>query len=73
MKIDHNVPIPPKRGLKSQWTAIAVKMQPGDSVLCKTRVQAGCLANALNSLYPGNVSCATNRAVDGGFRVWRLR
>ena len=67
MKIEKNIPIPPRGNQKN--TVLFEKMEVGDSVLVENRQKSMSVANALNR----KGRKAVTRSVDGGIRVWRTK
>lgn len=69
MKIDKNIPLPPRRGAhRSKAIAFIDTMQAGDSVLFNDVLDANRLRDALR--YRGIKTSI--RKGDDGVRVWRL-
>ena len=72
LKIDHNVPLPArahKRGRQpSQETQLALKMKPGDSILCPDRAIYRRITKALSN----NKRAYVSRLTEEGYRVWRV-
>jgi len=64
-KIEHNVPVPPGRGL---WSSFVSEMTPGDSVLVDTRKEAAAFSYALRR--SGHRPAI--RKENGKYRVWHL-
>jgi len=66
-KIEKNIPVL-KHGNAGKWSALANKMEAGDSVLlpAKSRNEVLCLCQTLRRR---NYKPVT-RTVDGGIRVW---
>ena len=71
LQIEHNIPIPAiNKGTgraMSEETRLALKMKPGDSILCPTGRIYMRIISALRSRSLSYVS----RKVEGGYRVWR--
>jgi hypothetical protein len=65
MKIEHGIPIPPKRGQCARYVAMA--MAPGDSVFFETEDKANTLRQWLREFGGKPIV----RKMDGGWRVWR--
>jgi hypothetical protein len=72
LKIEQNIPIPSPRGgpgrQTSEETKLALKMKPGDSILCPNEVIYRRIIKALSSHKLSYVS----RRTDDGYRVWRV-
>ncbi len=67
MNIDKGIPIPESVKKAGVYMELARRMSPGDSVLLPTRNAANILATNIRKIG----GRATQRQVDGGFRVWR--
>jgi hypothetical protein len=67
MKIEKNIPIPPRGHQKN--TALLEKMEVGDSVLVENRRKSVSTAQVLNR----KGWKAVTRTVHGGIRVWRTQ
>ena len=67
MKIEKNVPIPPKYN-HGIWTHLAEKMEVGDSILVDSASHRSSLTIALK----GRGCKLTTRSENGKFRIWRL-
>lgn len=66
MKIESGIPLPNLRD--PRFLKIAKEMRGGDSVLCKTASDAESLKFAIRKT--GHK--ASQRKMDGGWRVWRM-
>jgi len=72
LKIERNIPIPnrgsgPGRNA-SEETKLALKMRPGDSILCPNEVIYKRIIKALSN----NKVSYVSRRTDDGYRVWRV-
>ena len=72
LKIERNIPIP-SRGSgpgrhASEETKLALKMKPGDSILCPNEVIYKRIIKALSN----NKLSYVSRRTDDGYRVWRV-
>jgi hypothetical protein len=72
LKIEHNIPLP-TNGFgggrpMSEETYIALKMKPGDSILCPTERIYMRIVNTFRR----RKIVFTSRKVEGGYRVWRV-
>lgn len=72
LKIERNIPIPnrgsgPGRNA-SEETKLALKMKPGDSILCPNEVIYKRIIKALSN----NKLSYVSRRTDDGYRVWRV-
>ncbi len=74
-QIEKNIEIPPKCMIRERsaikfgfWKKIALQMEAGDSVLCKTHSQSEALKHSVQGIGRASIT----RRVVGGIRVWRL-
>jgi hypothetical protein len=71
LRIEHNVPIPPKRG--GGIHALLAKLEASDSVMIPGRTPA----TAASAIRYAQISLPgrrfTSRTVDGGVRIWRTK
>lgn len=67
-RIERGVPIP---GMWNRWKVICEAMQPGDSVLCDSRIDSRSMMWQLRRQY--GPKSYRSRTMNNGVRVWRIR
>jgi len=69
IRIDKKIPLPKRSVRRSKWGEVLNRMQIGDSILFKNPYEA----NSFRSAAKAHGYSVTQRSVDGGIRVWRIK
>ena len=69
MKIEKNIPIPPKQG---KYSSLAYEMKEGDSVVCSSYTETERVRRAIYYTCEG-YKPITRKLPDGGWRLWKIK